>query len=173
MTTEVGTNTTGYWYDDDARLRAVDVLNALRRWRTAENAAQRRARDSLGIGENAMTALRMLIEADKAGRTVNAKELATRLGITAASTSALVDRLVRTGHIVRIPDPTDRRGVLLSATGTAMHHAIEVLADLDHTAAEVAEKMPQDDMATVVDFLDDMAASADTTDPAQDGLPRI
>jgi hypothetical protein len=100
MTSEVMTSTAGYWYEDSA-VSAVDVLNALRRYRTAESAAQRRAREALGIGENALLALRFLIDAEHDGRTVNAKDLAERLEITAASTSALVDRLVRSGHVER------------------------------------------------------------------------
>ncbi len=106
MTTEVTNTTTGFWYGTDSRVDAVDVLNALRRYRSAESAAQRRAREALGIGENALLALRVLLDAESDGRSVNAKELADRLEITPASTSALVDRLVRSGHVERHPTPT-------------------------------------------------------------------
>jgi DNA-binding MarR family transcriptional regulator len=156
MSTEVGTEPAGYWYED-ARVDATDVLNALRRYRSAESAARRRARDSLGIGENAMAALRILIAAGKAGHAVNAKELAERLDVTAASTSALVDRLVRSGHVLRLPDPVDRRGVLLSATGASMDRAREVIAALDEHMIDAADRLSPDDAAVVVAFLDDVA----------------
>jgi len=164
MTTEVTTRATGFWYDDGSRIDAVDVLNALRRYRTAESASQRRARESLGIGENAMAALRVLVDADAAGRTVNAKQLAERLGITAASTSALVDRLVRTGHVERHPDPTDRRGVILSASGPAMRRALLVIDDLESGPLGVADRLSAEDAAVIVGFLDEMTAMVDAVD---------
>ena len=45
MTTEVTNTTTGFWYGTGSRVDAVDVLNALRKYRSAESAAQRRARE--------------------------------------------------------------------------------------------------------------------------------
>ncbi|ROP74659.1 MarR family winged helix-turn-helix transcriptional regulator [Curtobacterium sp. PhB115] len=171
MTTEVMTGTAGFWYEDSG-VSAVDVLNALRRYRTAESAAQRRAREALGIGENALLALRVLIDAEHAGRTVNAKELAERLEITAASTSALVDRLVRSGHVERHADPNDRRGVILTATGTAMRQALRVIEDLDARAMHVTEHLPADEMAVVVDFLDEMVRVVDDVDSGADEFRR-
>lgn len=163
MTSEVLTSTAGFWYEDSP-VTAVDVLNALRRYRTAESAAQRRAREALGIGENALLALRVLIDAEQDGRTVNAKDLAERLEITAASTSALVDRLVRSGHVERHQDPIDRRGVILTATGTSMRHALRVIEELDARALEVTEHLPTDEMAVVVEFLDEMVRVVDDVD---------
>ncbi|MCA5923752.1 MULTISPECIES: MarR family winged helix-turn-helix transcriptional regulator [Curtobacterium] len=170
MTSEVMTSTAGYWYEDPA-VSAMDVLNALRRYRAAESAAQRRAREALGIGENALLALRVLIEAGHEDRTVNAKDLAERLEITAASTSALVDRLVRSGHVERHPDPSDRRGVILTATGRSMRHALRVIEELDTRALEVTEHLPADDMAVVVEFLDEMVRVVDDVDVHPDESP--
>ncbi|MBF4614214.1 MarR family winged helix-turn-helix transcriptional regulator [Curtobacterium sp. VKM Ac-1376] len=171
MTSEVMTSTAGYWYEDSA-VTAVDVLNALRRYRSAESAAQRRARESLGIGENALLALRVLIDAEHDGRTVNAKVLAERLQITAASTSALVDRLVRSGHVERHPDPNDRRGVILTATGTSMRDAVRVIEELDARALEVTEHLRTDDMAVVVEFLDELVRVVDDLDAGTDHTRR-
>jgi len=161
MTTEVSTTTTGFWYGTDSRVDAVDVLNALRRYRSAESAAQRRAREALGIGENALLALRVLLDAESEGRSVNAKELADRLEITPASTSALVDRLVRSGHVERHADPHDRRGVILTASGGSMRQVLRVIDQLDTRAIEVAEHLPQSEMTVVVGFLEEMARVVD------------
>lgn len=156
MSTEEVTHSAGYWYDDRSRVDAVDVLNALRRYRTAENAAQRRAREALGVGENALLALRVLLDADQTGRRVNSKQLAEELGITAASTSALVDRLVRSGHVERHPDPHDRRGVFLTASGESMRQAFRVLDQLDESGAEVASSLNAAELRVIVSFLEDM-----------------
>ncbi len=164
MTTEVTNTTTGFWYGAGSRVDAVDVLNALRRYRSAESAAQRRAREALGIGENALLALRILLDAESEGRSVNAKELADRLEITPASTSALVDRLVRSGHVERHADPHDRRGVILTASGGSMRQVLQVIDQLDTRAIEVAEHLPQQDMGVVVAFLEEMARVVDHED---------
>jgi len=164
MTTEVTDTTTGFWYGTDSRVDAVDVLNALRRYRSAETAAQRRAREALGIGENALLALRVLLDAESDGRSVNAKELADRLEITPASTSALVDRLVRSGHVERHADPHDRRGVILTASGGSMRQVLRVIDQLDTRAIEVAEHLPQSEMSVIVSFLEQMARVVDHED---------
>lgn len=161
MTTEVTDTTTGFWYGKGSRVDAVDVLNALRKYRSAESAAQRRAREALGIGENALLALRILLDAEATGRAVNSKELADRLEITPASTSALVDRLVRSGHVERHADPHDRRGVILTASGGSMRQVLQVIDELDTRTLEVAEHLPQSDMAVVVAFLEEMARVVD------------
>jgi len=164
MTSEVRTSAAGFWYDEDPRVDALDVLNALRRYRSAEAAAQRRAREALGIGENALLALRALLDAEEAGRSVNAKDLAEQLDITAASTSALVDRLVRSGHIERNPDPNDRRGVILTATGGSMRQVLRVIDQLDARAIEATDHLSSDDMAVIVAFLDEMVRVVDGVD---------
>ncbi|GGL90491.1 MarR family transcriptional regulator [Curtobacterium sp. Csp1] len=164
MTTEVTDTTTGFWYGKGSRVDAVDVLNALRRYRSAESAAQRRAREALGIGENALLALRILLDAEATGRAVNSKELADRLEITPASTSALVDRLVRSGHVERHADPHDRRGVILTASGGSMRQVLQVIDELDTRTLEVAEHLPQSDMGVVVAFLEEMARVVDQDD---------
>jgi DNA-binding MarR family transcriptional regulator len=165
MTTEAVTDAPGFWYGEDPRVESADVLNALRRYRTAEAAAQRRVREELGIGENALMALRILVDAEAEGRTVNSKQLAERLDITAASTSALVDRLVRSGHVERHADPSDRRGVILTASGRSMRRAIGVIDELDSRVAEVAEHVSPADLAVIVAFLDEMSGAVDD-DPA-------
>jgi DNA-binding MarR family transcriptional regulator len=160
MTSEVATEAPGYWYGQ-SRASGTDVLNALRRYRSSELGAQRRAREALGLGENALLALRMLIEADRLGRTVNAKELAEHLGITAASTSALVDRLVRSGHLERRPDPIDRRGVILTATGPEMLATQDVIEELDAIMRDAAGRLTPEDASVVIAFLDELTAEID------------
>ena len=167
MTSEVTTSAAGFWYAEDSRVDAVDVLNALRRYRSAEAAAQRRAREALGLGENALLALRALLDAEEAGRSVNAKDLDEQLHITAASTSALVDRLVRSGHVERNPDPNDRRGVILTATGGSMRQVLRVIDQLDSRAIEATDHLSSDDMAVIVAFLDEMVRVVDDVDSAR------
>ncbi len=96
MTTQEITEASGYWFpDDDATQRGVAVLNALRRYRASETAMRRRTRDSMGMGETDLLAVRHLLQAQRAGRSVSPKDLSAYLKISSASTTILVDRLVR------------------------------------------------------------------------------
>ncbi len=144
------------------------MLNALRRYRSAENAAQRRAREALGVGENALLALRVLLDAEQAGRRVNSKQLAEELGITAASTSALVDRLVRSGHVERpLPTPTtvaacsSRRPVSrcgrCSASSTSSTTA----------APRWASTLDERDIRVILAFLEEMTRVVDHIAPEE------
>jgi DNA-binding MarR family transcriptional regulator len=66
-------------------------------------------------------------------------ELARRLGISTASTTTAIDRLVALGHVTREPNPNDRRGVLVvpqpasraKAMGRLMPMIMGLNAELD------------------------------------------
>ncbi|WP_066522513.1 MarR family winged helix-turn-helix transcriptional regulator [Curtobacterium ammoniigenes] len=157
----------GFWYGASPEASAIDVLNALRRYRTAEAAAGRRAREALGVGENGLAALRILINAEHEGRKVNAKLLAERLGITAASTSALVDRLVRSGYVEREADPDDRRGIILTATGSAMREALAIIEAMDNRTVAAASDLPAAATDVIVRFLNTMTSAVDVQDQTE------
>ncbi len=53
--------------------------------------------------------------------------LSEALGTRPPATSAMVDRLARAGLVYRMPDPEDRRRVLLAATG----HAVAMIGKID------------------------------------------
>ena len=50
-----------------------------------------------------------------------ASEIARHLGISSASTTALLDRLEKAGMVVRGSNPEDRRSILISVTDDAEH----------------------------------------------------
>jgi DNA-binding MarR family transcriptional regulator len=71
-------------------------------------------------------------------------ELARRLGISTASATIAIDRLVALGHVTREPNPHDRRGVLVvpqeasraQAMARLMPMIMGVDAQLDHFSAD-------------------------------------
>ena len=94
----------GYWYGPDDRLDPPGaVLQALREYRNAEVARRRSARDSMGMGETDLLALRYLLRAQAGGERVGPKDLSRVLGITTASTTSLIDRLVGSG-LIQLPE---------------------------------------------------------------------
>lgn len=78
--------------------------------------------------------LRALFIVDKHGP-LPVGRLARATGASLASTSSLADRLVRSGHLERQPDPADRRRVMLVATGLG-HDVVERLEARFHERFE-------------------------------------
>lgn len=93
---------------DDATLAVNDVIAASRELTT-------RAARVMGMNTTDMTALHVLAEVGPLGTT----GLAARLGISQASTTVLVDRLERAGHVERVRDGADRRRVVVTDTDAA------------------------------------------------------
>ncbi len=81
----------------------------LRRYRAAETAMRERTRISMGMNETDLMALRFLLREQRAGRIVRAIDIARMLNISTASTTTLIDRLEKGGHVRREAHPTDRR----------------------------------------------------------------
>jgi DNA-binding MarR family transcriptional regulator len=71
-------------------------------------------------------------------------ELAEELGITAASTTSLVDRLIKAEWVLRVSDPDDRRHVRLSLPPARQQKLSQIMErkmdrvseTLDHLSAE-------------------------------------
>lgn len=156
----------GYWYPPrrDGQPSGVDVLNALRDYRASETAMRRRTRDSMAMGETDLLALRYLLEAETAGKQVRPKELAGRLGMTSASMTALVDRMVASGYITREPHPSDRRAIILRPTPGADEEVRHTLGRMHQRMLEIANSLPPEDAGAVVRFLLRMREAVDTID---------
>ena len=157
MSTTAHPDSAGYWYAlEDKRKNAVRVLNAMRDYRSAEVRMRRRSRDAMGMGENDMAALRYMLAAQAAGRTVSPTDLSKSLAISSASTTLLVDRLVKSGHATRAPHPTDRRGVIISSTATTDSEVHHTLGSMHQRMMAVAESMTAAETSAVLSFLESM-----------------
>ncbi len=156
----------GYWYGKDPGQKAIaiDVLNALRDYRASEQAMRRRTRSSMGMGEKDLLALRYLFEAEAAGKVMKPKDLGDKLGITSASMTTLIDRLVESGHIRREPPhPTDRRALILKATPGSDQEVRHTLWNAPPNAGRSVRLEP-DESQVVVNFLQHMREALDTID---------
>ena len=90
------------------------LVNACRELHTAVDALDAFAAEKLGIARNDLRCLNRLENGP-----VTAKAIATTLGLTTGSVTALLDRLEKKGLIQRKPHPTDRRGLFIHATSRA------------------------------------------------------
>lgn len=144
----------GYWYGPDDRPDPPGaVLQALREYRTVEVARRRSARDAMGMGETDLLALRYLLRAQSDGERVGPKDLSRVLGITTASTTSLLDRLVGSGHVRREPHPTDRRSLVIIPTVASDAEVRATLGAMHRRMMAVAEELSAEESRVVVSFL--------------------
>jgi len=161
---------THYWYSDapeteqDLHERSVAVLEAMRTYRAAESAMRRRTQVSMGMGENDLLALRYVIMAQQAGRSIGPKELTGYLGISSASTTVLLDRLESKGQLRRENSPFDRRALILVATATTDAEVRAALGEVPERMVEVANTLDPDQARVVIDFLRRMRSAVDEID---------
>ncbi|MBN9328738.1 MAG: MarR family transcriptional regulator [Cellulomonas sp.] len=142
-------------------------MDALFRWREAEQRSSRASRAYMQLGETDMKALRFVIVRTEQGHHVTAREIADHLGISSASTTKLLDRLEAGGHIRRTPHPTDRRAIAV-VVGAETRRAAERTVGREHARRfQVAAALTPDERETVIRFLD--ALSATTTPDEETG----
>lgn len=102
------------------------------------------------VGVN-RTAMRCMDVLDRVGM-LTAGEIAVQTGLTSGAVTAMLDRLERAGLVQRLPDPADRRRVLVRLTARAQQLAAEIYGPI---AAELArfEKYSDAEVALIADFL--------------------
>jgi DNA-binding MarR family transcriptional regulator len=154
-------STSGYWYADSGDATPVDVLNLLRRYRGAEAAMRARTRESMGMNETDLLALRHLLAEQRAGRLVLQRDLAEVLKISSPSVTALIDRLVKSGHVERTPHPTDRRAVAVVATAESEREVRETLGVMHQRMISVVDGMSTAQLNAVATFLSGMVAAVE------------
>lgn len=70
-------------------------------------------------------------------------ELSRRLGVSTAATTTIIDRLTAVGHVSRIPNPADRRGILVvpepSSVERAMGAILPMIMGIDRVMAEYSD----------------------------------
>jgi DNA-binding MarR family transcriptional regulator len=161
------TDGSGYWYGPDGQLDSgAAVLKALRDYRAAEQSVRRSTRDAMGMGETDILALRFLLQAQASGETMVPKDLCRILGITSASTTSLIDRLVASGHVRREAHPTDRRSVVIVPTAESDQHVRLTLGAMHRRMMSVAEGLGADEARIVVQFLRRMTTAIGDDTPS-------
>ena len=165
---ENGSQASRYWYgttEEDRRRRAVEVLQAFRVYRAAEVAMRRRTRESMSMGENELLVLRYLLRSAGQGRQVSPSELTRYLGVSTASTTAIIDRLEKSGHVTRVPHPTDRRSIYIVATAASDAEVRSTLSSMHSRMMAAVVDMTAEECATVIACLSRLQDAVDQVDP--------
>lgn len=90
---------------------------------------------------------------------VGPAELARRLGVTTAATSAVIDRLVAHGHVARRPHPTDGRRTVLELTDEGRAEAYRELGPMFQQLAALDASLDEHDRVVINDFLERATAA--------------
>ena len=86
-------------------------------------------------------------------------ELAAGLGIVPRSATTTVEALETAGFVVRVPDPADRRSVLVALTPDAKHAVTRIQSARCAAADEVFADLDATERATLLALLDRLALS--------------
>jgi DNA-binding MarR family transcriptional regulator len=140
---------------DQRRLRLVHRLRAISVELDQARAAFARAN---GLHDTDVRALIHLLDADRAGLPATPGWLGSQLGLTSASTTALVDRLEGAGHVRRERDPADRRKVEIRVTEEAVRLGWSFFGPLLTGMVRAMRPFSPSDLDTVEAFLSEVAA---------------
>lgn len=145
--------------------QCMSVMEALRHWRGADRALSEASQRYMRLNESDMRAIRMLIQAQKQGLVITPKDIAHEVGISSASTTKLIDRLVDGGHLTRAPHPEDQRTICINVTRQTAQAARETIGRQHARRFDVAAAMSGDEREVVVRFL---TALAEADEPQGD-----
>lgn len=85
---------------------------------------------------------------------LNPKELAARLAVPRATMTGLLDGLEKEGHLLRVPDPTDRRALLVKLTASGAAFVARTVPAHCLRLSQVMEALSQEERATLATVLD-------------------
>jgi DNA-binding MarR family transcriptional regulator len=130
------------------RLEA-ELIDATRANQVATEKMDEAVAHFLGINR---TDARCLDVIDRAGQ-LSAGGLAEGASLTTGAVTAVVDRLQSKGYVRRVPDPNDRRRVLLELTDLARDRAWELYGPLAERGRQHLERCSAAELELLIDFM--------------------
>ncbi|GAB3120764.1 MarR family winged helix-turn-helix transcriptional regulator [Glaciibacter psychrotolerans] len=150
---------------DPTQVRQIsELMAALGRLREAEQQLSEASLKYMKLNQTDMRALHYLIVSGNRGVIATPGAIATHLKISTASTTKLLDRLERAGHIIRHPHPTDRRALAISITPETHTAAMNTVGRQQSKRFLAAANLTSSELETVIRFLDDMTGQLSLAD---------
>lgn len=142
-----------------------ETMDEINRLMTAM-AALRRAEDELSdasarymkLNKTDMRALHFLIVTQNRGELATPGEIAAHLGITTASTTKLLDRLERGGHITRERHPFDRRALVVRISPETRRSAMDTVGRQQAQRFVIAARRTPEERQAIISFLEETAS---------------
>lgn len=148
---------------DQSRLspRAVAEINrimtAMAALREAEEKLSEASLRYMKLNRTDMRALHFLIVAENRKQIITPSAIAGHLRISTASTTKLLDRLEKAGHIVRGTHPTDRRALSITVQPTTRVAAMQTVGKQQSKRFFASIGLSSQERTTVANFLENMA----------------
>lgn len=140
------------------------VMAALGRLREAEQVLSNASLKYMKLNQTDMRALHFLIVSANTGAIATPGAIAAHLKISTASTTKLLDRLEKSGHITRGPHPTDRRALAISITTNSREAAVNTVGRQHAKRFYSAARLSSEEREVVIRFLDDMSEQLSIAD---------
>ncbi len=144
--------------DEAEVLQISELMAALGRLRDAEQILTEASLRYMKLNRNDMRALHFLIATSNRDQIATPGDIASHLGISTASTTKLLDRLERGGHITRAPHPSDRRALAISITTETHEAALNTVGRQQARRFHAAARLTPEEREAVIRFLDDMTS---------------
>ncbi|RWZ68762.1 MarR family transcriptional regulator [Labedella populi] len=114
-----------------------------------EQRFERRLAQALDVNATDLSAMEHLMEQGP----MTPSELATRLEMSTAATTHVIDRLVAVGHAERHPHPVDRRKITVTPAPASVRRAFEELSPMIAGVGEVAAAYTAEEQRVIAGFL--------------------
>ncbi|WP_053387350.1 MarR family winged helix-turn-helix transcriptional regulator [Leucobacter japonicus] len=137
------------------------LMDALRQLRDAEERLSEASLKYMKLSSVDMRALHFLIVAGNTDVLPTPGAIAAHLGISSASTTKLLDRLERGGHISRERHPEDRRALVIRITPDTHDAAKRTVGQQQANRFNAAARLTSEERAVVEHFLRDMTREID------------
>lgn len=134
--------------------------------REAEQRLAEASQEYMKLSRQDMRAVQYLIVASNRGAMVTPSMLAAHLGISAASTTKLLNRLEDGEHITREVHPSDRRAFVVRVTPETMESAIDTVGRQHAKRFDAAARLTPEQRDVVIGFFRDMTQQLSLDDAA-------
>jgi DNA-binding MarR family transcriptional regulator len=141
---------------EEAERPQLGISLLLRRLTVELDAVGGRFAAEHGLNRTDVRALVAIMDAARSGEPMTAGRLGEAVELASASTTALLDRLERVGHLRRVRDPDDGRRVVLQMSDSAMAAGAEHFGGLQRELAAAMAGYTDEELALVARFLQDM-----------------
>lgn len=145
------------------------LIDALRRFNIESDRFVEVFATAHGLHRSDLNALAYVSAADEAGAQLSPGQLGAELRLSSPATTALIDRLERVGHLTRERHPSDRRKIALRTREQGMRLAVEFFLPLGQALRQVMDEFDEEQLRTVLRFLERAAAAVEIVRQAQRG----
>jgi DNA-binding MarR family transcriptional regulator len=139
-------------------LNVLDVITGLRELSSQLDRLDEAAAAHYGLSRTDMRALDILGREGPLAPT----DLAHRVGFTTGGITTVIDRLERAGYVVRRPDESDRRRLLIEVTDATRERDRVVFDGLFQLAETIATGYKGRDLQTIRRFIDEISRATAT-----------